>query len=517
MAIPPELRAHILRLYQVEHWRVGTIATQLHVHHRTVRRVLDSASVLRAQQSLRSSQVDLYLPFILETLTQHPALTASRLHGMVQERGYKGGEDYFRRIVARHRPRPAAEAYLRLRTLPGDESQVDWAHMGHLQVGDAKRPLMAFVMVLSYSRRIFLHFSLNARMDSFLLGHVLAFEAWGGVPKVILSDNLKSAVLERIGSAIRFNPEYLAFAAHYRFEARPVAVARGNEKGRVERSIRYIRDNFFAARTYSDIDDLNRQAKLWCDGPAANRAWPEGAHQTVQQAFLQEREILMALPEHDYALAERVQVKVAKTPYVRFDLNDYSVPHTHVRRTLMVEATQTRVRVLDGLTVLCEHDRSYDRAKQIEVKAHVEKLVEYKRGAREHRATDTLIHSVPEIAQLLKSAAAKGHNLGSITYALLQLLERYGIAPMRVAVAEALARDVPHPNAVRLALERGREARNQSVPVVPKLSERARALDVTVLPHELGGYDELIPAKADAELDTKTTNATDSNDKDEKS
>lgn len=506
MAIAPELRAHILRLYQVERWRVGTIATQLRVHHRTVRRVLESASVLRAQQSLRSSQVDLYLPFILQTLTQHPALTASRLHGMVQERGYKGGEDYFRRIVARHRPRPAAEAYLRLRTLPGDQAQVDWAHLGHLQVGDARRALMAFVMVLSYSRRIFLHFSLNARMDSFLLGHVLAFQAWGGVPKVILSDNLKSAVLERIGSAIRFNPEYLAFAAHHRFEARPVAVARGNEKGRVERSIRYIRDNFFAARTYTDIEDLNRQAKLWCDGPAANRAWPEGAHQTVQQAFLQEREILMALPEHDYALSERVQVQVAKTPYVRFDLNDYSVPHTHVRRTLTVEATQTRVRVLDGQTVLCEHERSYDRAKQIEVKAHVEDLVEYKRGAREHRATDTLIHSVPEIAQLLKSAAAKGHNLGSITHALSQLLERYGAAPMRAAVAEALARDVPHPNAVRLALERGREARNQSVPVVPKLSERARALDVTVLPHELGGYDELIPVNADAEPDTTTTN-----------
>src|SRR5450830_1208661 len=324
MAIAPELRSHILRLYQVEHWRVGTIATQLHVHHRTVRKVLESASVLRAQQSLRSSQVDLYLPFILQTLTQHPALTASRLHGMVQERGYKGGEDYFRRIVARHRPRPAAEAYLRLRTLPGDQAQVDWAHLGHLQVGDAKRPLMAFVMVLSYSRRIFLHFSLNARMDSFLRGHVLAFAAWGGVPRVLLFDNLKSAVLERVGNAIRFNPELLVFASHHRFEPRPVAVARGNEKGRVERSIRYIRDNFFAARTFSSVEDLNDQAQAWCLGQADARRWPEDYQLTVGQAFEREKPSLMALPEHEYPRGERVEVQVGKTPYVgspRFQCN----------------------------------------------------------------------------------------------------------------------------------------------------------------------------------------------------
>ena len=142
---------------------------------------------------------------------------------MVSERGYTGGADHFRHLVACHRPRPAAEAYLRLRTLPGEQAQVDWGHFGHLVVGRAKRPLMAFVMVLSYSRRIFLRFSLNARMDSFLLGHVLAFAAFGGVARVLLYDNLKSAVLERVGDAIHFNADMLAFAAAHRYEPRPVA------------------------------------------------------------------------------------------------------------------------------------------------------------------------------------------------------------------------------------------------------------------------------------------------------
>lgn len=491
MAINPEMRAQILRLYLAEHWRIGTIAKQLRLHRDTVQAVVAVASVVRSAEPPRMRRIDPYLPFVEETLTKFPTLTASRLYAMVQERGYIGGADHFRHLVAKHRPRRVAEAFLRLRTLPGEQGQVDWAHFGHLQIGRARRPLMAFVLVLAYSRRIFLHFTLNARMDSFLHGHALAFDAWGGVPRVILCDNLKSAVLERAGDAIRFNPEYLAFAAHHRFEPRPVAVARGNEKGRVERSIRYVRDNFFAARRFTDVSDLNQQARQWSDGHALERPWPEDACSTVQQAFERERTCLMALPEDAYPVSERLAVQVGKTPYVRFDLNDYSIPFTHVRRTLTVIATVERVRVMDGETVLADHQRSFDRAAQIEEPLHIEALVERKRGARQHRATDQLAEAVPATAQLLKRAAAKGHNLGSITRALVQLLARYGASAMQAAVAEALLQDVPHPNAVRRAMERAREGRNAPPPVVPALSARARQLDVTVITPTLDAYDAL--------------------------
>ena len=497
MAIAPELRAQILRLYQAEHWRVGTIASQLQLHRDTVQRVLGQACVMRAETPMRPSQVDPYLPFILQTLAKFPTLTASRLHAMVRERGYTGGADHFRHVVACHRPRPAAEAYLRLRTLPGEQAQVDWGHFGHLVVGRAKRPLMAFVMVLSYSRRIFLRFSLNSRMDSFLLGHVLAFAAFGGVARMLLYDNLKSAVLERVdhasGSAIRFHPDMLAFAAAHRYEPRPVAVARGNEKGRVERSIRYIRDNFFAARSFTDLDDLNAQALAWVAGPVCDRRWPGDDRLTVRQAFELERPSLMTLPEHDYPVAERVQVHVGKTPYVRFDLNDYSIPHTHVRRTLTVLAEPERLRVLDGAAVLATHRRSWDRGAQIEQEEHLQALVDHKRGARAHRATDRLTQAVPAVAELLQRAAARGHNLGAVTLGLSRLLDRYGAKPMQAAVVEALARDVPHPNAVRLGLERARHASQTPPPVDTPLSARARSLDVTVQAHGLAAYDALRP------------------------
>jgi transposase len=489
MTIAPDLVAQILRLHTVEKWRVGTIARQLHVHRDAVRRVLAGNCAPVHCSPLRPSRIDPYRPFILATLTKFPTLTAARLHAMVVERGYAGAPSHLRHLVSTMRPRPAAEAYLRLRTLPGEQAQVDWGHFGHLAVGRARRPLMAFVMVLSHSRMIFLRFFLDARIDSFLRGHALAFTAFNGCSRVVLYDNLKSAVLERQGDAIRFNPTLLALAGHYRFEPRPVAPARGNEKGRVERAIRYIRDSFFAGRTFTDLNDLNAQAEKWCLGTAADRRWPQGGALSVRQAFEAERGKLLALPQHEFALGCRVAVTVGKTPYVRLDLNDYSVPHTHVRRTLAVLADELTVRILDGVVELARHARCWDRGQQIEDPAHVQRLVEHKRAARVHRGCDRLAQAAPAAATLLERAGARGDNLGSITAALLRLLERYGAAALQLAILEALQRDVPHPNAVRLALERAREDSGQPPPVALVLPEHVARRDAPVQPHALRSYD----------------------------
>jgi transposase len=375
MTIPLELAARIERLYTVEHWRVGTIARQLHVHRDTVRRVLREHGAAPPGVPLRRGLVEPYRAFIGETLEKYPTLTASRLYDMVCERGYAGQASHFRFLVSTMRPRLPAEAYLRLRTLPGEQMQIDWGHFGQLQIGQARRPLMGFVAVLSYSRRVFLRFFLNARMDSFLRGHVEAFTAFGGLARTLLYDNLKSVVLERVGEAIRFNPEFLSFAKHYRFEPRPVAVARGNEKGRVERQIDFIRKSFFAAREFVDVADLNAQAVDWCGGRAFERPWPEDDSVSVRQAFAVEQPHLLELPAAGYAVGERLNVAVAKTPYIRFDLNDYTVPHSHVRRSVSVLADEQRVRVFDGITELANHPRSFDRHQVIEEPAHLQALV----------------------------------------------------------------------------------------------------------------------------------------------
>jgi transposase len=489
--IPKELEAKVLRLYQAERWRIGTIARELGLHHTTVRRVLTQAGLPEARHSLRPSILDPYLPFLRETLEQYPRLPASRLHEMLQARGYPGGADHFRHLVALHRPRPATEAYLRLRTLPGEQAQVDWGSFGTVRIGRAERRLSAFVMVLSWCRAIFLRFFLDQKMPSFLQGHVEAFDHFQGNARVLLYDNLKSAVLERVGDAIRFHPDLLALAAHYRFEPRPVGVARGNEKGRVERALRYIRSAYFAARRWRDLEDLNAQAKAWTLGPAMGRPCPEDKTLTVGQAFAQEQPQLLSLPEDPASTDARLEVRVGKTPYVRFDRNDYSVPHTHVRRTLTLLASEKEVRILDGMEEITRHPRSYSQGEQLEHAEHIAALVAHKRQAREERAKDRLQHAAPHSREMLVCLAQRGGNLGSATASLQRLLDRYGAQELEIALQEALAKDVPHPHAVRQVLERRRQERGAPPAIPVALPDDPRVRNLVVKPHALDRYDPI--------------------------
>jgi transposase len=491
MSITNELEAKILRYFHVEKWRIGTIARQLGIHHSVVERVLSQAGIPRANFKKRVSIIDPFLPFIMETLKKFPKLAARRLYDMARTRGYSGGPDHFRHFIYIHRPRAPAEAFLRLQTLPGEQAQVDWGHFGYVTTGKAKRPLMAFVMVLSFSRKIFLRFYLNQKLANFLRGHEAAFSDWNGVPRVLLYDNLKSATLERQGDAIRFNPALLDFSAHYRFEPRPVAVARGNEKGRVERAIRYIRDNFFAAREWKDLDDLNAQAAAWCDGQSSDRPCPEDSTLNVRTVFEQEQSKLIVLPDNPYPTDEREEVKIGKTPYARFDLNDYSVPHTAVRRTLTVLAQPNKVLILDGSNIIAEHRRCYDRGQQIEQEAHIKALVDSKKQARQHRGQNRLTRAVPSSMELLIQAADHNYHLGSITSSLLQLLDDYGAVELDAAIIEALSRKVPHPNAVRISLERRREKSEQLPLIHLELPQDKRVRELYVRPHNLDDYDKL--------------------------
>lgn len=492
MTIDQDMEAKILRYHFVEQWGVHTIASQLGIHHSTVDRVLSQAGLPKATRARGISIIDPYLPFIRDMLARFPRLTAARLYAMVRQRGYPGGPSHFRARITELRPRPPAQAYLRLKTLRGEQGQIDWGHFGHVQIGRAQRPLMAFVMVLSWSRRIFLRFYLNQRMENFLRGHVAAFSAFNALPRVLLYDNLKSAVLERRGDAIQFNPMLLSLAAHYRFEPRPVAVARGNQKGRVERAIRYIREGFFAGRSWCDLDDLNRQADQWCDSESAARPCPEDPSMTVAEAFEQERAHLLALPAHPFDTDERQPVSAGKTPYVRFDLNDYSIPHTHVGRTLTMIASLTGVRVVDGIEVIAEHERSYGKGEQIEAAAHIEALRQAKRRAHEHSNQDRLAHVAPSSQQLLQRAVdERGHRPGAVITRLLELLAEYGAGELEAAIAEALAQQAPHPDGVRQVLERRREQRQQPPPLPIALPANPKVQNARVRPASLATYDAL--------------------------
>lgn len=492
--ISGDLAAEIRRLFEVEGWRRRTIARHLGIHHGTVDRALRRAGVLPERTVVRrASKLDPYIPFVRATLEQYPRVPASALYEMVRRRGYPGSVVTFRHRIALLglRPRVAPEAFLTLRTLPGEQAQVDWAHFGQRKVAGGHRRLLAFVMVLSYSRQLFFRFFYDARLPNFLAGHVQAFTFFGGVPRTLLYDNLKSAVLERRDTAIRFHPRLTALADHYGFAPRPVAPYRGNEKGRVERAIRYLRSSFFPLRATSSLEALNRDALTWTREIAARRPWPQDRRRTVEQAYREERSHLLPLHAEPFPCHERVTAKLRRSPYVRFDTNRYSVPHDRVARVLEIVADLARVRVFDRGELVAEHPRSWGKDQTIEQPAHIDALWQAKRQARRHRGQDRLIRAVPRAQALLEALAKRERHLTTAVAHLLEMLDAYGRDELRVAVDEALDRGVPHPESVRLILDRRGKARREPPPIRVRLPDNPKVRDLSVIPHPLEDYDPM--------------------------
>jgi transposase len=489
--IDPEVRVQIRRYFYAEHWKVGTIAEALGVHPDTVKRAIEVERFHRAEQ-LRSSMLDPYLGFLRQTLELHPRLRATRLHQMLRDRGYGGSVEQLRRVVARLRPRPH-EAFLRLQVFTGEQAQVDWAHFGTVTIGRARRALSCFVMTLSWSRALYLEFFFDQTMENFLRGHVNAFDSFKGSARVLLYDNLKSAVVERHGRQIHFNPRLLELAAHYHFEPRPCQVRAGNQKGRVERAIRYVRDSFWAARAFTTLEACNLQALKWRDEVAHQRQWPDDNSRTVAQVFEQERPRLLELPLHKFDTDRVVSVRAAKTIYVRFDGNDYSIPPDAVGRELTLAASGTEVRILDGAQEIARHRRSYNRQQLVLDPAHQQALLRTKRKARESTRDGRLELIVPESAVLLERAFAEGESAAQQSAQLLDLLDRYGARAMRRAVREALQRNTPRASSVAFLLRQS----NSVTPLPLDLSRHPEAQSLEVRPHDLETYDELAHRRDD--------------------
>jgi transposase len=483
--ISPETRAQIRRYFYVEHWKVGTIASELGVHPDAVRNAIESER-FHSSKPLGVSVVDPYIEFIRDTLDQHPRLRATRIYQMIRARGYGGSVVQLRRTVARLRPQ-FREPFLRLHMFPGEQSQVDWAHFGHVMVGRAKRALSCFVMTLSYSRALYLEFFFDQTIENFLRGHVHAFEYWHGQPRVILYDNLKSAVLERRGNQIQFHPRLIELSAHYHFAPRPCQVRAGNQKGRVERAIRYVRDSFWAGRAFTTLAECNRQALLWRDQVAHQRCWPGGDDRTVADVFAEEQSRLLPPALHAFSTDRIETVRSRKTIYVRFDLNDYSIPPEAVGRQLTLVASDIAVRILDGSFEIARHARSYDRHQLVLDPAHQDAVLKIKRKAFHSTPGGRLEQAVPESKTLLDLAFGQGESAGAQTAQLMKLLEQYGVTALRRAIVEALERNTPRASSVAFLLRR----QPRFTPLSLDLSHHPQAQSLDIRPHDLQTYDEL--------------------------
>jgi transposase len=434
--IAAEVWAEILRLHRVEHLSQQLIAQRLGIHRETVAHALASEVAPRYHRPPRDTLVTPFLPLIEERLRDFPEISAARLLDELHAAGYRGGYSILKQALRTLRPRQL-EAFVRRETAPGQEAQVDWGSFGVLDIGGARRPLSCFVMVLGYSRMLWLRFTVSQRMEDFLRGHVDAFAFFGGVPHRILYDNLRSVVLARSGSTVRFHPRFVEFSGAYLFEPRPCGVRRANEKGKVEVAIRYIRTSFFSGRRFRDLGDLNAQAARWRDEIANPRLHSVTRERPIDR-WPRDRANLVPLPARPFDTDVIVPVRASQQCLVRFDGNAYSVPFEWAGRPLLLRGSPLQIRLFDKDRLAAQHERCYGRHQVIEEPDHVRRLLERKRAARAVKARDVLLDLCPEGKLFLEGLLRLGRRLDAHLTAIDALVHIYGDTAVAGAIAKAV-------------------------------------------------------------------------------
>jgi len=492
VTVSTQVEVEIRRLYYAEHWKVGTIASQLSVHGDVVRRVLGQLE-RKAVGGERPRLVEPYTDFIAQTLASYPGLRATRLHDMLRARGYEGSVRTLRQYVAEVRPEPRREAFLRVESLVGEQGQVDWAHVGQVPVAGGQRALWLFVQVLSWSRGMWGEFVFDTGAHSLARSLVRAAGAFGGTPRQWLFDNPKAVALERHAQAVRFHPVLLEVAGHYRVQPRVCEVRKANQKGKVERAIRYLRERFLAGRTLHSVEQANRELSTFLQEVAHARPHPVQPGRTVAQCLAEERARLLPLPAVPAATDRVEPVAVDSTAFIRLDTNSYSVPPQYAHSTLTLVADDTCVRLLDGAQEVARHARCWGRRQLLEAPEHRQALLALKRQASPSKGQDRLRQALPGVDSLFARWVDAGRNVGTLTAATLRLLDSYGPQLLNEALAEVLSRGTHDPGALAAVCEQRRRAKGQPLPLELHLGSHVPDRDVT--PHSLERYDEHTPRR----------------------
>jgi len=359
------------------------IARELTLDPRTVAYWLTQEHFRPRKSHPRSSKLDPFKPEIGRMLDRYP-YSAAQVFQRLREHGFDGGYSLVKAYVRAVRPR-RQPAFLTLAFAPGACAQVDWGMFGAVPVGQTQRRLSFLVMVLCYSRMLYVEFTVSQTMEHFLACHHHAFEFFGGIPHNIMVDNLKSAVLTRaLGEAPVFNPKYLDFATHCGFTIAPCHVGKGHEKGRVENAVGYVKKNFLAGLAIPDFGALNPAARQWLDTVANARVHGE-TKATPATLWHKERPALRPLPLYPFDIATVSQVRASRQFRITLDTNRYAVPAHYAGQALTLKTSPDRLCLYHGDTLIARHTRRYDRFQDIEDPDHPKPLLEHRTKARAHQ------------------------------------------------------------------------------------------------------------------------------------
>jgi transposase len=430
-------RAEVLRLVHADGLGIRAIARQLKMARKTVRSLLAGE---RARTQPRVARAQLLAPFegaIRELLRETPAMHAPAVLERLRPLGYRGGISILRDRLRGLRPRAEREPFLTLSFPPGSAAQVDWADFGFALPGCPRR-VSAFVMVLCYSRLLYLEFTLSQSMGSFLrcMEHALRF--FGGTTKVDIFDNMKTVVLSHTPAATVFNSRFLEYARTRQFGAVACNVARGNEKGIVERPIGFVRERFWPGCRPSDLLDLNVKAAAWRDNFANNRVHEITGKVPALVFQHEEKPILRSLGEVSFNTDDMDTATVSKTFRVRFDRNLYSVPPRFIGQTVLVRANSHQVSVFLGPKQVATHSRCWDTNQDIEDPAHRSLAAEKKPRAKGPQLPPELAELGEPGVQYCRILAAGSRSISRELVRLTFLVELFGPAATALAMAEVM-------------------------------------------------------------------------------
>jgi len=483
-----ELYCKIQDCQRTGHLSVAQIAHELRLDERTVARWLAADKFRPRQLAPRPSKLDPFKGQIVRWLATHP-YTATQILLRLRESGYSGGITIVKDYV--HHVRPSrTPAFLTLSFAPGECAQVDWGQFGSINVGNTRRRLSFFVMVLCYSRMLYVEFTLSETMEQFLACHANAFAFFGGVPAKAMVDNLKSAVLQRIvGEAPVFNPRYQDFADHFGFAIAPCGVGQAHEKGRVENAVGYVKKNFLAGLELTDFCLVNPAARQWLDSVANVRVHGSTKRQPVE-LFGAEKASLKPLPAQPYDVGVIHPVRANRQFRVRVDTNTYSVPAEYAGVELTLKLYPDQVCLYQQDKLIARHVRRYDRHQDFEDPDHPRALLQQRRRAADQKLLQRLLALTPKAEPFYLGLAERRLNVLMHVRKIVALSEIYGVEPTRRALEDALEFQAFSCEYIANLLEQ-RQSRlaGTAEPGALHLTRRQDLLDLELPEPNLGLYD----------------------------
>ncbi len=460
------------------------IANALDLDPRTVARWANLKRYQPRQSAPRESKLDPYKNAILHMLEKHP-YSSRQIFQRITQDGFAGGitivEDYVRKV----RP-PKTKAYLKLSFAPGEAAQVDWGSYSTVRVGNTTRRLSFFVMVMCHSRMMYVEFTVSQTMEHFLGCHQNAFEFFGKVPEKVMVDNLKSAVLKRLlGKAPVFNPRYLDFADYYGFTIVPCNVRKGNEKGRVENAVGYVKKNLLNGLEIPDFKIMEPTCKHWLDTVANVRTHGETGQKPAEMYAL-ELPHLYPLPSEPYDIGVVKQVRASRQYRVVIDTNAYTVPAQLAGVALTAKLYPDRICFYHEDKLIARHVRSYGRKNDLEDPDHSKILLSQRKKARDQAIYMRFLSLSDKAREYYRQLQNRRLNASHHVRQIVALSEIYSREQVAMAIEDAFKFSAFSCEYIANLLEQ--RVRSPQEPGALHVTHKADLLNLTIQEPDLNIY-----------------------------